>query len=389
MKKIIILLLALMVAFTFISCDEPEAPHKHDFVSKFDTENHWLECSCKEKKDVAKHDLYTAEIKEDKIIIKCRGCEYTTEDAIAKYVVVNEEADLQKAISDNTDKIVILNKDLALKDRVVLPAYKTTTITLDLNGHSLSLAPELVKPDTSSRGLICVYGTDSKLVIDDTSKERTGIVDVVTGNEITEEGKVPYIASAIVVWADNDKGVSLVINGGTIKGLDYAITGNGTCIWENASSIEINGGRFEATAGTTIYNPQNGSLLVNGGAFVGEDSAIEIRAGNLKITNGTFTAKATEYKCGKNGNGTSISGAAIGVSQHTTKLPINVEILGGEFVGQKGIVKENPQNNDAESFAKVTVAVKGGKFSTNPGELVATGFKAVELSGAWVVSKAE
>ena len=111
-----------MVAFTFISCDEPEAPHKHDFVSKFDTENHWLECSCKEKKDVAKHDLYTAEIKEDKIIIKCRGCEYTTEDAIAKYVVVNEEADLQKAISDNTDKIVILNKDLALKDRVVLPA---------------------------------------------------------------------------------------------------------------------------------------------------------------------------------------------------------------------------------------------------------------------------
>ena len=368
-----------MVAFTFISCDEPEAPHKHEFVSKFDSENHWLECSCKEKKDVVKHDLYTAEIKEDKVIIKCRDCEYSTEDAIAKYVVINTEDELRTAFATTTDKTVILNANIALSKSLLL----TGKITLDLNGHEISATPEFIKAAAVGSSLLYVYADDSKLIIDDSSLNKAGAVDSVKGN--VEEN----LGFAIVLWPNDNKTASLIINAGTFRAPDCAISGNGTHIWENATYVEINGGKIESTGGSAIYNPQNGSVVINGGEFIGPETALEIRAGNLKITDGLFKSTAEAYACKPNGSGGTVTGAAVAVSQHTTKLPINVEILGGEFVGQKGIVKENPQNNDAEAFAKVTVAVKGGKFNTNPGELVATGFKAVELSGAWVVSKAE
>ena len=295
--------------------------------------------------------------------------------------MVSTESELFQALADNTEKIII-QENIELNNRIVLAEHKTTQLILDLNGHTLSLGKTLLEDVRENAGLICVYGDNSKLTIEDSSAEKTGLIDTITGNDREK----PFIASAIVVWADDNKGVSLEVNGGTFKAINFAITGNGTCTWENASSIIINGGIYESAKGCSIYNPQNGSLTVNGGVFTGAETAIEIRGGSLNITNGKFTSTATSYVCEKNSNGTTIKGAAVAVSQHTTKLPINVEITGGEFNGIESIIKENVQGNPTEDFAKVKVEVKGGKFSTDPSALVAEGYKAVKSASSWIVS---
>jgi len=65
-----------------------------------------------------------------------------------------------------------------------------------------------------------------------------------------------------------------------------------------------------------------------------------------------------------NGNGTTTVGAAIAVAQHTTKLPIYVEVSGGTFSAFTPLNQANPQNNEESDIAKVVVKVTGGTFNT-------------------------
>ncbi|MBO5910280.1 MAG: hypothetical protein J6Q15_02100, partial [Clostridia bacterium] len=64
MKSVIIKILAIIYAFTlclgvFSACGED--PHTHSYATlKFNTTNHWYECSCGEKKNVQAHQGGTA-----------------------------------------------------------------------------------------------------------------------------------------------------------------------------------------------------------------------------------------------------------------------------------------------------------------------------------------
>lgn len=60
-------------------------------------------------------------------------------------------------------------------------------------------------------------------------------------------------------------------------------------------------------------------------------------------------------------------GAAIAVSQHTTQLPIKVEINGGEFAGHAAFYQANPQNNPQEALDKIELSIKGGTFYSRVG----------------------
>ena len=127
--------------------------------------------------------------------------------------------------------------------------------------------------------------------------------------------------AAIVAFGNSE----LTVNGGTISGYDMAISGNGNDNNGNVS-ITINGGDITATNGVGMYLPQQDSTtIINGGNITGS-TGIEIRAANLIVNGGTITATADYYEIKKNDNGTTSKGAAIAVSQHTTKKPIMVEI---------------------------------------------------------------
>ena len=222
-------------------------------------------------------------------------------------------------------------------------------IILDLAGYKI----EYTGTETLTSGVLLVPNGAS-LTINDSSDPDAG--SIVAGNKA-------YAAIALTKLGDTDftNPAVLVVNGGTLSGLYYAITGNGN---RHNTQITINGGTITATAAGDnqgIYHPQNGTLTVNGGTITAYSAAIEMRAGELEINGGTFTATATDFSCDPNGNGTTTIGAAIAIAQHTTKKDIAVTISGGTFSGVKAINESNPHDNDPAPH--VTMAITAGTFT--------------------------
>lgn len=65
-----------------------------------------------------------------------------------------------------------------------------------------------------------------------------------------------------------------------------------------------------------------------------------------------------------NGSGSITNGSGLAVARHTTKLPVDVSILGGIIRGCTPLYQSNPEYNDAESTAKVRISIENGMFET-------------------------
>ena len=227
------------------------------------------------------------------------------------------------------------------------------TVTLDLNGCTIRYIGAHI--DTGVIGV----PRGATLVVEDNSTAKTGTIDGSYGN-------TAMVGIAVTKKNDNaEKVASLTVNGGTIIGESYGISGNGK---RNGSSVIINGGVIKnssTTEGTGIYNPQAGMLVINGGEIEGWDAAVEIRSGACEFTQtaGTLTAKNPTYSCNPNSNGTTTKGAALAIAQHTTNQAINVVISNGTFNGTVALSIANPQLN--QGTGDVAVAVTGGEFNGN------------------------
>ena len=162
---------------------------------------------------------------------------------------------------------------------------------------------------------------------------------------------------AIVGW----KNAKVTINGGAISAKYSCISGNGNS-GDGGAEFYINGGSL-TSEGTAIYAPQyDGVVEMTGGAIVAGKTGIEIRSGNLEISGGTITSNATTYTVNPNGSGTTTTGAAVAVSQHTTRQPINVTISGGSFTGPVAFSQADPQDGDA---VNEVITISGGTFISN------------------------
>jgi|GEM_PF-5267256 len=248
-----------------------------------------------------------------------------------------------EALTHAADGEIVLLQDIDVTAQIEIAVGVTATI--DLAGHKI----EYTGTSTLPSGVILVHNGAS-LTINDSSDPDAG--SIVAGNKA-------YAAIALTKAGDDANNPAvLVINGGIFTGYYYGITGNGS---RNNTDITINGGTITGTVGIAIYHPQVGTLTVNNGTLTGEDAAIEMRAGTLVINAGTFTATATVFSCDPNGSGSTTSGAAIAIAQHTTKKDISVTINGGTFNGVKALNESNPQFNDPAP--QVDLAVKGGDFT--------------------------
>ena len=132
-------------------------------------------------------------------------------------------------------------------------------IVLDLNGHTLKTA------NTSNNCLVYLRN-GATLIVDDSSEEKSGKM-------------ITYDKTSDVIFADNGK---LVINDGTFEGT-YVIRG-----MDNNSTIEINGGTFIGT-NSAMY-AQSSILTITGGTFTGGSSALYLNSrGKPTITGGSFS----------------------------------------------------------------------------------------------------
>lgn len=132
-------------------------------------------------------------------------------------------------------------------------------IVLDLNGHTLKTA------NTSDNCLVGLRN-GATLIVDDSSEEKSGKM-------------ITYDKTSDVIFVDNGK---LVINDGTFEGT-YVIRG-----MDNNSTIEINGGTFIGT-NSAMY-AQSSILTITGGTFTGGSSALYLNSrGKPTITGGSFS----------------------------------------------------------------------------------------------------
>lgn len=258
-------------------------------------------------------------------------------------VLVKDESSLEECLKE--DGVCKLDQNLDISSRKVI----TGNVVLDLSGHSIE--PE------------------------DDLRLTSGLVQIKRGGKLTlvdskGSGKISTTASG-KVWAaiqlPIDDGsadyAELEVNGGTIEGYYYAITGNGTV---HNTKITINGGTIKALNtedSVGIYQPQYGEVTINGGSISG-GTGIEMRSGILRVNNGNITGVAPSFVKTANKNGSTTNGVGVAVAQHTTKNTIDIYINGGDIKGQYAFYEWNPHNNSTEDLKKVKLHIDGGEFTS-------------------------
>ena len=169
------------------------------------------------------------------------------------------------------------------------------------------------------------------------------------------------VNSKAKIISDAESSIGITINGSN------KITG------VNVPKFNIKGGTIKATYG--IYAAGYAEWSLNNCEVEGDETAIEIRAGKMTINGGDYKATHTPFSITPDGNGPTISGAALGISQHTTDLPIDVVVNGGTFTGEYAIYEEDVQDK-AHDQIKLTVNAgffNGAIYTENCGQCLLGG----------------
>ena len=201
-----------------------------------------------------------------------------------------------------------------------------------------------------------------------------GTVTSTDGAGITFYGGVMIDSAAELLDAGNTESFkTLNLNGGVaVSGYTFAVSGNGSSTEANSGTvINVGSATLKGKLGVGIYQPQVGILNINAGANIQGSSGIEIRAGKLNVTGGNITAtweKLQTYPK-QAGSGTSIDGAAIAISQHSTNKPIFVNIIDGNFTGPVALYEEDLLNEVANE--QIEADITGGTFTSTQADMPA------------------
>ena len=306
---------------------------------------------------------------------------------------VNSAETLKTAIGAATaeNNTITLTENIDLSESVTINK-SGVNLVIDLGGKKISGSSQLFdiySPVTFKNGTIDVTynGSASICVMWLNGGAKLALENDVIVNAAKSAGATGSVF-AVGFWSDCDR-AELTING-KITG-DNGATINGT-ITTNTNKVTVNG--TIDVAGHALYLAGNGITDINNGACVKGDAGIEIRAGVLNINGGTVESTGTYSVPSANGNGTTASGAALIVAEHTTNQGITVNVNSGNIKAAsagKAIAVSDPQNtngNDVklnvaggnvvggiqveESIETAKpVAVTGGTFSSNVSDYAA------------------
>mgnify|MGYP002796142549 CR=1 FL=1 len=163
---------------------------------------------------------------------------------------------------------------------------------------------------------------------------------------------------------------TLNMEGVKVSAYVFALSGNGSSAEDEAwsgTTINVTNSSLNSDQGCAIYQPQYGILNINGEeTFIEGSSGIEVRAGILNVYAGTIRADWSEFTVYENaGGGSSVDGAAIVVSQHSTNLPISVNLNGGTYssnsAGGMSVYEADLLNGVATD--KIEIAIDGGEYT--------------------------
>ena len=277
---------------------------------------------------------------------------------------------------------ITLLTDVALTNYIYIKDGKN--ITLDLNGHTITRAGYSVFRVGNAKFHVTGSGSINEAVKDGYAP----IIALGSGTDtadytiITIDKDVTLKGDYAGIFVDTDTSGSynnygLVINmkgsidvkrdGEDSPGSGIYVNGNNKVTTGNVMQINLDGTRINAGNGQGIYAAGYAKWNLKNCTFNAEQAAIELRAGEMTINGGSYTATDVPTTVEPNGNGSTTDGAAIAVCQHTTKLSTSLTINGGTFTGFSALYEKNAQGNSAEDIAKVNLKVAGGRFATSNG----------------------
>lgn len=292
---------------------------------------------------------------------------------------VKSAAEFKEAVK--VANMVILEQKIELESSAIIT--NGAVITIDLNGYDITAPSKVLnianaKVDFVGSGKI--YETEDDqfgaLLLSGSNKDIANYTVVNIGEQVVLAGwSGIFVAKDI---AGGYKNYGIVVNcKGTLQnpGMEsHNKPGNGVYI--NGSNKNTNGNvpkfNFEGSTfsskGVGIYAAGYAEWKLDNCNITGAETAIEIRAGKMTIDGGNYTSIQNPLEVEPNGNGTTTSGAALGISQHTTNLPIDVIVNGGTFTGAYAIWEKDVQDETARDQIKLTVnngTFNGAIYSQN------------------------
>ena len=186
------------------------------------------------------------------------------------------------------------------------------------------------------------------------------------GHKITVKGDTrgSKLVGTLMVTAETDG--RIVINGGTYENNQYCPIYINGAVSSESSTLTVKNATITALPGDS--NQDNGVAVYLAGyststftrtTITAPVTGLEIRAGKLTLTNCTVTGGSGEVVTNANGNGTTVTNAAVAISQHTTKKDIDVTITGGTYTATAAVYQTNVQGTGSEN---VKVSIKSGTF---------------------------
>lgn len=336
----------------------------------------------------------------------CAAFETIVAGSSEQYYIPAGTADELKAALEKGGYIK-LTADIEVADGSTLTVAKAAN--LDLNNHEIK---------TNSGESILINTAEAVVIrngkISTTSTERAGKIihlaassDKVTLSGLTVSG-VSGDTYYGIYGVRIEENANAQITGCNLSGLSYAIalSGNGAKVTVNGGSIKnsqvgvAGNGKYDDNAitltdltvnavDTAVYNPQGGTTIITGGTYTAEiGCALEVRAGAVTVTNATLAATG-EFSKAPNGSGTTITGTAIGVSQHTTDKTIRLTVSGSSLSGVCAIYEKDLQNDEAHDAIKILLSndntINGCVYSQN----TAIAQNHLHVTEAWVYNPAK
>jgi len=413
MKKVFaILLMAVAVMIVFVSCDEAKHEHSYGTEWKYDENNHWHECECEEKKDVAAHKYgeWKASKEDGKVERTCSVCDYVEK---VDGILVSTAEELKTALDSLEDGwTIFLAKDLTSETGFLF--NKDVTATFDLNAHTLKVTNDT---DNSHRAIKITNGSltikngtiDARNVDDNGNPTDYNVnssesyTSGIYGTIRVDGGSAKAVLNNLSLYNNHCWGMSVkVCSGNTAEIKDCTfISSVGGCIEAAGGTVTITKSTFEQT-GTSLFSSYvstgiavsyGGEVTVNNSGFdvSGSHALYVYSSGGEIIVNGGSYSSYGEYAAvvvnfdsstyGISGESTTYKVTQTYLDEHNGKAAV-ITINSGKI---SGALKTEVSGTDLAA-----IVIKGGTFSTDPSAYVDTTAYKVEKDSSgntWTVVK--
>ena len=376
-------MIALVAVFA-ISC-KSEPVHEHGYViEKYDDTNHWKECECGEKSDIANHSLSAWTVSEEGIATRKCACGYI-EKAEGKAVAVSNASELTAALSEANTKI-FLDSDIVLEN--TLKFNDGNKHKIDLNGHSISkdsIPVYIINAEVEFTGSGTIQETESDnfaaILLKGSEADVADYSVVTVGKDITLKGWSGVMVDQLSSKENKRQAYGVVVNMyGKIVVPSEETHASGNGIYVNGSIqdiggnnpvINIDGAEIIANevgiyaAGYAKWNIKNAKIeAVN---------ALSLKAGTFVIDGGSYKSTGTFADPSEDtSNGSVETGAALSMTSNDRYAhKLDVTVNDGTFESVNGYaVYEGIPNTPGTSIpvatdSYVTLAINGGKFEGN------------------------